>query len=244
MLSGVMLNCAVYAVLRHFVITQNALGNGYASRLMLIFGITSLAVAAFFILLQRNIKRLLAYSSIEHMGIIAIGIGFGGPLGLYGSLLHALNHSLIKSLMFFSAGNLRLKLGTTKLDRMQQGLIHTMPLTAGLLAVGTLAIIGMPPFGLFISEFNILAAGVSQGNYMASALYLLGLAIVGAGFIYHIFGIILGKPPERIERGEAGAWNLAATLLLAVCILVLGLFIPGRLNVIINEAVKIISSRG
>ncbi|MEW6734792.1 MAG: hydrogenase 4 subunit F [Acidobacteriota bacterium] len=244
MLSGVMLNCAVYAILRYFVITQDTIGNGYAAQLMLIFGIASLTLATPFILLQKNFKRLLAYSSIEHIGIIAIGIGFGGTLGLYGALLHTLNHALTKSLMFFSVGNILLKYKTTLFERVQQGLIHTMPLTAGLLIVGTLAIIGMPPFGLFISEFTILAAGITKGSYLAAAVYLTVLALVGAGFVYHMFKMVLGQIPERIDRGETSKWNLAAMVILAGCILTLGLYLPSELNILITEAAKIIANKG
>jgi hydrogenase-4 component F len=244
MLSAVMLNCAVYGILRYFIITQQAISGGYAARLMLIFGLASLVIATPFIMLQGNFKRLLAYSSIEHMGIIAIGIGFGSAIGLYGALLHTLNHALTKSLMFFSVGNIGLKYKTTLFERVQQGLIHTMPLTAALLVIGTLAIIGMPPFGLFVSEFSILAAGITGGNYAASALFLLMLVLVGAGFIFHMFRMVLGRAPEPVERGEAGRWNLAAMIMLAGSILLLGLYVPGLLDTLLTEAARIIASKG
>jgi hydrogenase-4 component F len=244
MLSGVMLNCAIYGILRYFIITQHAVGNGYTSRLMLIFGLASLVIATPFILLQRNFKRLLAYSSIEHMGIIAIGIGFGGVYGLYGALLHTLNHALTKSLMFFSVGNIRLKYGTTLFDRVQQGLIHTMPLTAGLLVIGTLAIIGMPPFGLFISEFNILIAGFTSGSYLASAIFLIALALVAAGFLFHMLKMVVGRPPENVNRGESNRWNLVSMAMLAASILVLGLYMPDYLNTLLSEAARIIANKG
>src|SRR5262249_14327409 len=138
-------------------------------------------------------------------------------------------------------GNVRLKYRTTLIDRVQQGLIHTMPLTAGLLAAGTLAIIGMPPFGLFVSEFTILSAGITQGKYTASSVYLIALALVAAGFVYHMFKMVLGRAPERVDRGETSRWNLAAMIILAGCVLTLGLYIPGRLNTLLTEAARIIA---
>ena len=125
----------------------------------------SMVVAGLLILVQRNLKRLMAYSSIEHMGIIAIGLGLGGPLGLFGALLHTFNHSVAKSLLFFSAGNVRHNLGTLRMDEIS-GMSRTMPQTSAALLVGSLAIVGLPPFGLFVSEFAILSEAFAQARYL------------------------------------------------------------------------------
>ena len=120
-------------------------------------------VAAFLMIVQRDLKRLLAYSSIEHMGIVAIGIGLGGALGLYGALLHTFNHSIAKTLLFFTAGNVRENFGTLRMERIR-GMARSLPWTSGALVLGSLAIVGMPPFGLFVSEFLILTAAFSTGT--------------------------------------------------------------------------------
>ena len=148
LLSGVLLNCAMYALLRFDAITGRAIGAGFSHTLLLIFGGISIVVAGLLMIVQRDLKRLLAYSSIEHMGIVAIGVGLGGALGLYGALLHAFNHSLAKTLLFFTAGNVREHFSTLRMERIR-GMARSLPWTSSGLIVGSLAIVGMPPFGLF-----------------------------------------------------------------------------------------------
>ena len=143
----------------------------------------SMVVAGLLILVQRNLKRLMAYSSIEHMGIIAIGLGLGGPLGLFGALLHTFNHSVAKSLLFFSAGNVRQNVGTLRIDGIH-GISRTMPQTCAALLVGGLAIVGLPPFSLFISEFAILSEAFTQARYFVVVLFLIVLSVVFGGFAY------------------------------------------------------------
>src|SRR5436305_4601782 len=163
MLSAVLLNCSLYALLRFDAITSRAIGSGFSHTLLLIFGSLSIVVAAFLMVVQRDLKRLLAYSSIEHMGIIAVGIGLGGPLGLYGALLHAFNHSIAKTVLFFTAGNVREHFSTLRMERIR-GMARLLPWTSGALVVGTLAIVGMPPFALFSSEFFMLSAAFATAH--------------------------------------------------------------------------------
>ena len=177
LLSAVLLNCAMYAVMRYDAIVSRAAGPAFPHTLLLIFGVMSMVVAGLLILVQRNLKRLMAYSSIEHMGIIAIGLGLGGPLGLFGALLHTFNHSVAKSLLFFSAGNVRHNLGTLRIDAIS-GMSRTMPQTSAALLVGSVAIAGLPPFGLFVSEFAILSEAFTQARYFV-ALALLDRALGG-----------------------------------------------------------------
>ena len=134
LLSAVLLNCALYALLRYVAIVSRVVGPAFPHTLLLIFGLLSIVVAGLLILVQRDLKRLLAYSSIEHLGIAAIGFGLGGPLGLYGALLHTFNHSMAKSLLFFGAGNVRQKFGTVRMDRLS-GLARALPQTTGILAL-------------------------------------------------------------------------------------------------------------
>src|SRR5581483_5727636 len=165
MLSAALLNCAMYALLRFDAISTRAVGAGFSHGLLLIFGAVSIVVAGLLMIVQRDLKRLFAYSSVEHMGIIATGVGLGGTLGLYGALLHTFNHSLAKSVLFFAAGNIRENLGTLRMDRMS-GVGRMLPFASGTLVLGGLAIVGFPPFALFVSEFAILSEAFLQARHV------------------------------------------------------------------------------
>jgi hydrogenase-4 component F len=238
LLSGVLLNCAMYGILRFHIISTEALGPGFSGSLLLLFGVVSMVIAAAFIIIARDIKRLLAYSSIEHMGIIAIGFGLGGPFGVFGALLHMLNHSLAKSLLFFGAGNVLLKLKTKVMEEVR-GLGQHMAATAVLLFIGMLALAGSPPFGLFISELSILYAAVTQGQVLVAAMYLLLLAIIFAALLWHFGSMIFGTPAEEIPRGEVSRLNIWVMVVLAAGLLVLGLVIPGPLATILERATSL-----
>ena len=238
LLSGVLLNVAMYGILRYHIILTGALGSGYSGALLILFGLLSLATAAVFILLQKDYKRLLAYSSIEHMGIIAIGFGIGGPLGIFGALLHILNHAITKSLMFFGAGNILLKFKTKSISDVK-GIATLMPLTAAFFVAGGLAITGSPPFGIFISELLILIAGFAGGNYPVSIAYLLLLVIIFAGFIYHISRMAFGEPPAGTTKEEPNHIGLGVMAILLLAALVLGLYIPQALSSSLVDIVKI-----
>ena len=226
LLSGVLLNCAMYAVLRfHVLLTHSQLGGGFSSGLLLLFGLLSLGIAAAFIITQKDYKRLLAYSSIEHMGIISIGFGFGGYWGIFGGLLHMLNHSLTKALLFFGAGNVLQKYGTKNISEVR-GLVRTMPFTAALLLLGALAITGSPPFSIFTSEIMVLTAGIDQGNILPAILYSLMLVVVFAAFMEHIVKMVFGEPPQGMEKGEISKMGLVPMIALAVMITIMGLFVP------------------
>ena len=173
-------------------------------------------------IVQRDLKRLLAYSSIEHMGIVAIGVGLGGALGLYGALLHAFNHSIAKTLLFFTAGNVREHFGTLRMERIR-GMARALPWTSSGLVVGSLAIVGMPPFGLFVSEFIILTAAFSQAKYAVAVVVLVGLSVVFGALLHHFQAHALRRsdrshreaegagfrlrPHGNLRRGAAGAWR-------------------------------------
>ncbi len=238
LLSGVLLNCAMYGILRFHIISTEAMGPGFSGSLLLLFGIVSMIIAAAFIIIARDIKRLLAYHSIEHMGIIAIGFGLGGPFGVFGALLHMLNHALAKSLLFFGAGNVLLKLKTKIMEEVR-GLGQHMAATAVLLIIGMLALAGSPPFGLFISELSILYAAVTQGQALVAAIYLLLLIIIFPALLWHVGGMIFGKPSEEVPRGEVSRLNVWVMVVLAGGLLVLGLVIPGPLGELIKGATSL-----
>src|SRR5712691_7753955 len=201
LLSGVLLNCAMYGILRFYALAVPSLGHAYPAVLLLTFGLFSLLVAALLIFRQRDYKRLLAYSSVEHMGIIALGVAFGGALGLYGALLQVLNHAVTKSLMFFASGQVLLKYETKEIRRVS-GVIKLMPVTGSMLLVGGLALTGSPPFSIFISEFSILSAGFRQGYALAAIAMLVLIALVFIGMLFYFNSMVFGKASMAIKPGE------------------------------------------
>lgn len=233
LLSGALLNVAMLAVIRFFTITSAAIGPEFPQRLLLAFGILSLGVAAFIILVQKKYKRLFAYSSIEHMGIIALGFGIGG-VASYAALLHMIYHSLAKSMLFFSAGNIFLKYGFTKISNVR-GLLSVAPITAGFLFVGFLAITGVPPFGTFITEFSILSAGM-ESHPLLALLALIFLALIFVGFLRHIMAMVFGDAPEAVAKGEMNMFTLAPLVVVGGILSWVSISVPSFLNVLLVTA--------
>src|SRR6266496_3573838 len=160
------INCALYGIARFYALAAKCLGHDYTGNLLVLFGVASILVAAPFVLVQRNFRRLLAYSSIDHAGIMVAALGFGGKLGAFGAMLHMLFHGVTKPLMFFCAGNVQQRFGTPYF-RNVTGVIHTLPWTGALFLMWSLAVTGTPPFSIFQSEFNILSAALAaHGSWM------------------------------------------------------------------------------
>jgi hydrogenase-4 component F len=239
MLSAVLLNCAMYTLLRYDAIVSRAAGTNFSHTLLLAFGVLSLVTAGLLIVVQRDLKRLLAYSSIEHMGIIAIGIGLGGGLGLYGALLHTFNHSLGKTLLFFAAGNVRQNFGTLRMDRIG-GLARALPKTALALSIGSLAIVGLPPFSLFVSEFAILSEAFVQSRVLIATLFLATLTVVFGGMLYHLSGMFFGeakRPPASTVMALSEAAPIALT---ALGLAWFGIHIPLGFKELIERAIAVL----
>src|SRR3989339_2134212 len=197
LLSGVLLKTAIYAILRYSVITNLCLGSAFSSHLFVFFGVLSLAVSAGLVLVQKDIKRLLAYSSIEHIGIIMLGFGLGGIMGTYGALLHIFNHAVTKSLLFFGAGNLVNAYGSNKIHSMR-GALQVLPFTGFMVLLGIFALSGFPPFSIFFSELMILASAFNQGYYVLAGLILLTLAIVFSSVLYQLSHVLWGEKPKHL----------------------------------------------
>jgi hydrogenase-4 component F len=174
------------------------------------------------------------------MGIIAIGLGLGGPLGLFGALLHIFNHSVGKSLLFFCAGNIRENLGTLRMDSIS-GMARTLPRTSIALVVGSLAIVGLPPFSLFVSEFAILSEAFSQARYTVAVLFLVVLSVVFGGFAYYLLHMLCGdassKAPAtgKIHASEYGVMGVAGA-----CLLYFGVRIPHIFTVVVQDAMAVL----
>jgi hydrogenase-4 component F len=207
LLSGALLNCAFLAVLRILSVCAAAGLGGFGRETILVLGLVSMAVAAGLIIGQPDYKRMLAYSSVEHMGILCVGIGLGG-LGDWGALFQAVNHSLTKAALFLLAGNFLAAYGTKKSSDVD-GAVRTLPVTAALWVAGLFAITGAPPFGLFSSELTILRAGVNAGAWAVVAVYSFLLAAVFVGMITMLLrmGRNAALPRHTAElsgRGQAG----------------------------------------
>ncbi|EPA3165163.1 hydrogenase 4 subunit F [Yersinia enterocolitica] len=246
LLSAVLLNCALLVIIRYYIIISAAIGPHFPQMLLLVFGIMSVAVSAFFILAQRDMKRLLAYSSVENMGLIAVALGIGGPLGVLAALFHTMNHSLAKTLLFCGSGNVLLKYGTRDMGAIK-GIIRVAPLTAVMLAGGALALAGMPPFNVFISEFMVVAAAIKAGHITLVIVLLLLLTLVLAGLVRMIASTVLGTPPTAVSKGELGILTTAPMAILLLLMLLLGVHIPTPVTRLLTDAAQIVlnnDSRG
>ncbi|MDD5512829.1 MAG: hydrogenase 4 subunit F, partial [Candidatus Omnitrophica bacterium] len=225
LLSGVLLKTAIYAILRFGLIVVKNTGFAYFGNLMILFGAISLLISCAFILVQKDLKRLLAYSSIEHVGIIFIGFGLGSPLAVAGALLHVLNHAITKSFMFFGAGNI---VSAYKKHNMNsiRGVVKAMPFTGMMVLLGVFALTGFPPFCVFVSEIMILVSAVGQGAYFIAAALLLLLAVVFGAFIYHFGKILFGKLPKGMAVVREPLSGKFALIFLLLQICALGVVLP------------------
>jgi len=235
MLSAVLLNCALLVVFRFATISNLVLGTAFAQTLFLIFGMISVGAAAFFMYVQRDIKRLLAYSSMENIGLIVLAFGIGGHAGIFAGLLQAINHSLVKSLMFCTSGNILIKYRSRNLDEVR-GVLQAIPFSGVLLMVGALALVGTPPFNIFLSKFFLITTGFGTGHVWLMALCLLFLTVIFAAFFRMIGSSLFGQKPDSTVRGEANWLTLIPGAALVVLILALGLYIPSELMTLLNGA--------
>ena len=247
LLSGVLLNCGIYGVLRFYIVASGTLGAALPSELMMILGLLSMGVAAASIYFQKDMKRMLAFSSVEHMGIVSLAVGFGGFIGLFAALLHVVNHAIAKPLMFFASGVVSQRYETKVMTEIK-GVIKTMPVTGAFLLVGGLAIAGMPPFNIFLSEFLVLTSGFGTGQFLAASLMILLLVVVFAGFLRHLVPMVFGSPkgPGRAitadsRPGEYSAGKLAILpmAILVALVIVLGFYVPQPLQTLIRDAVQV-----
>jgi hydrogenase-4 component F len=237
LLSGMLLNCAFLGIFKGHTLMSAAGLSAYSSRLLIVFGLISLLVAAVFVMQQRDYKRLLAYSSIENMGIIAFGVGIGG-LAAYGALLHLLHHALLKTSLFLSAGNILLGYGT-KLIRDTGRLVRCQPGTACAFVGGFAGISGFPPFGLFVSELLIILGAFRQGRILSVSILILCLILIFAGASRSILQIACGDWEGEIAVGEK-RWRLIPQFVLLAASVTLTLWLPESMEQTIQSAVAAI----
>jgi hydrogenase-4 component F len=237
MMSGVLLAVALYAIVRWAAVVNAAVGPAFTSDLFGAMGLLSLTIGAFSLVIQRNYKRMLAYSSIEHTGLICVGLALG-PLGTFAAMLHVLNHALAKSMTFFLAGRVLQRYRTTEISGVS-GLLKVMPWTGGLFTVGVLAVIGLPPFGLFISEFALFRAGFAVGRPWLMGVVLALLAVAFVSMIGHLNRMLYGAPTQGIAVGESDRWPLLPLGACVVGMVVLGLTLPGPVEGLLSRIVEI-----
>ncbi len=245
MLSAALLNTGMYAIIRFLAIARAGLGAEFPRVVLLVFGFLSVIIGVLFMVRRGNFKRLFAYSSVEHMGIIAVALGFGGVLGLYGALLHTLNHAIAKAVLFLTSGDVALRYRTRESARVS-GLLAAVPLTGVALLLGSFAVLGSPPFGLFLSEFTIVRAGFADASPVLPLLLLLLLAVAFVAFARTTTGMATGEPaPEAPDASPYGGRGAALTAVLPaavglVVLLVLGLWIPAGLGTLISHSITVL----
>ncbi len=241
LLSGAVLNCAFLGILRAFQVCAAAGLAEFAQELLVGFGLLSMAVAAVFIFGQSDYKRMLAYSSVEHMGILALGVGLGG-VATFGAMLHAVNHSLTKAMLFLVAGNI-LAAYRTKVSANVRGVTRVLPVTGALWIAGFLAIAGSPPFGLFLSEFTILRGALEQHHGCIAAAFLAMLAVIFIGMATPVLRMAQGEPGGAVQHraGREARSAIVPALALGVAVLLLGLWIPQGLTDTLQEAARTLS---
>jgi len=236
LLAGGITSCAFLAILRVYQICRAGADADFAREIMVFMGLLSMGFGAVFMVRQRDFKRMLAYSSVEHMGILVLGVGIGG-LATYGALLHLINNGLTKGVLFLSAGNIHRAYGS-KLASDVHGALRRLPLSGALFLTGFLAITGSPPFGPFVSEFTILNGAVGGGHYVAASLFLVLLAIVFVGMGATVLAVVLGSPPEQSEpKGFQDNFATGAPILLFLAlVLLLGVYVPHPLESLLRDA--------
>jgi hydrogenase-4 component F len=209
MLSAALLNTGMYAIIRFLAITHARLGGAFPRAVLLTFGFLSIVIGVLFMIRRGNFKRLFAYSSVEHMGIIAVALGFGGLLGLYGALLQTLNHAIAKAVLFLTSGDVSLRYHTRDAAGVR-GLLAAAPVTGGALLLGSFAVLGSPPFGVFLSELTIVRAGFAGSSPVFPLLLLALLAVAFVAFARTTTAMITGPPsvpppggrPDESEPGS------------------------------------------
>ena len=264
LLSGVLLNSAMYAIIRTVsIVNRNLESSLFTGRILMAAGLLSIATAAIFIMTQKDYKRLLAYSSIEHMGIIAFAMGIFSPAAIFAALFHMINHSLTKSMLFLTSGNILLKYGTRQISKIQ-GLLKVLPVSGTVFFMGLFAIAGSPPFSVFASEINIITAIFDNGSFWLGSVFVMLLAVVFAGITVTLFKIFWGDAPSLhkggekkdraddsqheiekeehtgLKKGETNIPGAAVIVVLLAAILVMGFYMPPALKDLLTDAQKII----
>lgn len=247
LMAGALTSCAFVGLARFTAVVMAAGLADFARPLLVAFGLASLVVAAAFVVGQSDIKRLLAYSSVEHMGLLVLGLGIGG-VSAYGSVLHVVNNGVAKCTLFLVAGNMVLATGSSAAADLR-GLLRVRPYSSAILLAGLFAVTGSPPFGPFVSEFAIVA-GAIRGDHIWIATVMLGLlAIIFAGIGAMLIGAVFGEPraagdDDVMQTSAESPWLVAGPILLTAIVLMLGLYIPPPLRSSVGAAASLLGGAG
>lgn len=242
LLAGGLTNFAFLAVVRVFQVTRAAGEGAFARDALVALGLFSIGLAAVFVVGQKDFKRMLAYSSVEHMGILALGIGLGGSAA-GGAFFHSLNNGLTKGVVFLSAGNIHRAFGSKTTDEVR-GAARILPVSGPLFLAGFLAVTGSPPFGPFFSEFAILNGAFGAGRFGVGALFLAFIAIIFVGMGTTVLAVVQGDPGSTPVRGTRENWLMAAPpLVLMILVLLLGLLLPRSLKDLFGAAAALVGGR-
>jgi hydrogenase-4 component F len=238
LLSGSLLAVSFYAILRFYQVAAASLGSGFPRDALLAFGAASLLLASLYVFGQRDVKRLLAYSSVEHMGILAIGVSFGAPVALAGVLLHVMAHAAAKANAFMGAGVFTVKYGTKEVAAMRDGM-RLLPWSGPLFLLAVFALSALPPSGIFRSEFQIVAGGLGSGGYAAAAILVILVTLAFFGLITSATGMLLSPAQDGKQAaapGEPSAWMVVPVLAGLAVLFLLGIHPPGELTGLITHA--------
>ena len=236
MLSGVLLNTSLYPIIRTVsIVNKNMESSVFTGRLLIGIGLISLATAAIFIITQKDYKRLLAYSSIEHIGIITIAMGVFTPAAVFAGLFHMINHSFTKSMLFLTSGNILQKYGTREIGRVQT-LIKVLPFSGTVFLIGLFAIGGTPPFSIFASEFSILISIFDNNNFILGVTIIGLLTLVFVGIVSTLFRMFYyNNREENVTSGETNKYGVAVIVIMLVIISITGLYMPeGIFNLMVD----------
>jgi len=239
LLSGALSKCAVLIIIRFYVLTVEAIGPTFPQIVMMVIGIFSVVVAALAVFSADDLKRKLAYSSVKNIGIVALCLGFGGPIGIAAALLHCVMHGFTKALMFCISGNILMKYGTRDLKKIS-GVVQVAPTTAVIMMIGLFALSGFPPLAMFVSEVMAFVAGVVAGYVWLVVILGLALAIVIAAFMLVVARSVFRKAPEDMEKKDVGAMTLIPEIIMVVVIIWFGVLMPKPLFTGIESATAIV----
>ncbi|WP_024953589.1 hydrogenase 4 subunit F [Sulfurospirillum arcachonense] len=241
MLSGILLKCAILGLIRYYAVVGNSMvGFEYVQSIMIISGLVTIFIAALFLIRQHDVKRMFAYHSIAHMGVIAFGLGVGGFLGLFAALFHALAHSVTKALAFCVTGNMVKIYGTRDMTKMG-GLIKIAPITAILFGIAICSLVGVPGFAIFVSEFLIVQESINTGIFLPVVLFIIGLIVIFIADFSHFNLATFGESKTKILTSKI-EWSANLPLIgLAALIIIFGIFSVDGWVTLLNNAVKIIT---
>lgn len=238
LLSGVLLKCAMLGLIRYYAIVANGVGFDFVQTVMVISATLTLFISAFFLIRQHNVKRMFAYHSVAHMGVIAFGLGVGGAIGLFAALFHCVAHSFTKALAFCSTGNIARIYGTKDMSKMG-GMIRIAPLTAVLFGIAICSLVGVPGFAIFVSEFLIFKAAAIGEQYLLMGIFAVALAIIFIADFSHFFLATFGKVEgEVVHNSEMKLGENLPLIVLAILIVAFGIWQFDSFTFLLDTSVK------